>query len=258
MKGSRCMESMYLGRYYSLLFFLLASLLMTWQLRAQENSTNNPLKWEWHNFSRYENKQTTPDFKPDHTEKKSVTKAFFYSLLVPGLGEAYVSRYEYTRIFLSLEILGWGFFAANRINVASREQDYQNFAVQHAGIDRKGKDDQYWIDIGKYNNIFLFNERRRRERNLDALYEEDAINYWRWDSYANRLNYDEQRIESREIERQDVFIVGAIVLNHLVSAINALRLVKAYNKNIDQLSWNFDFDYSPAKQKLYITLSKTF
>jgi hypothetical protein len=174
------------------------------------------------------------------------------------MGESYVGKYGYTRLFLSLEVLGWSLFAANRINVASREEDYQNFAIQHAAINRQGKDDQYWIDIGKYGNIFQHNEQRRRERDLEGIYEESAINFWRWDSNANRLFYDEQRIETREIERNEVFIIGAIVLNHLVSAINALRLAKAYNKEIDQLSWNFNLDFSPSTEKLFFTFSKTF
>lgn len=258
MNGFRCMESMYLGRHYVLLVFLIGTLLMANQLNAQEAFNSSPIRLDSRKYSWDENNRTILDFKNDKAEKKSVTKAFFYSLLLPGLGEAYVGRYGYTRVFVSLEILGWSLFAANRINVASREQDYRNFAVQHAGINRHGKDEQYWIDIGKYNNIYLFNEQRRRERDLSSLYQEDAINYWRWDSYANRLNYDEQRIETREIERQDVFIVGAIVLNHLVSAINALRLAKVYNRGIDQLSWYLNFDYSPAKQKLNFTVSKTF
>jgi hypothetical protein len=252
------MDSMCIGKQHILFVCLLGMLLMTGQLYAQESPNSSQITWEEKKYSWYENNQTSTDFKSKSADKKSVSKAFFYSLLLPGLGEAYVGRYGYTRVFLSLEIIGWSLFTANRINVASREQDNRNFAVQHAGINRQGKDDQYWIDIGKYNDIYLFNEQRRRERDINALYQEDAINYWRWDSYANRLNYDQQRIEAREIERQEVFIVGAIVLNHLVSAINALRLAKAYNRNIDQLSWYFNFDYSPAKQELYFTLSKTF
>jgi len=42
-------------------------------------------------------------FEEQKREKKSVGKAFFYSLLLPGLGEAYIGNTTYTKIFLSLE-----------------------------------------------------------------------------------------------------------------------------------------------------------
>lgn len=38
------------------------------------------------------------------------------------------------------------------------------------------------------------------------------------------------------------FVVGALILNRIVSAINAVRLVSAYNKNLSQeVSWNIYF-----------------
>jgi hypothetical protein len=248
----------YPGKPGIFLIFLLFSILLTVPLNAQEITSHSPINWNKNLYSPSEQNFDSFEFEPEKREKKSVSKAFFYSLLIPGMGESYVGKYGYTRLFLSLEVLGWSLFAANRINVVNREEDYQNFAIQHAAINRQGKGDQYWIDIGKYETIFQHNEQRRRERDLEGIYEENAINYWRWDSDANRLFYDKQRIETREIERNEVFIVGAIVLNHLVSAINALRLAKAYNKQIDQLSWNFNMDFSPSNQKFFFTFSKTF
>ena len=34
------------------------------------------------------------------------------------------------------------------------------------------------------------------------------------------------------------FVVGAMILNRVVSAINAARLVSVYNKRLEELSWN--------------------
>lgn len=258
MNRYKCMESTYPGKTGIFLLFILVSTHLTFPLNAQEITSSSLINWNTTHYPPSEQNLNSFEFELEKKEKKSISKAFFYSLLIPGMGEAYVGKYGYTRLFLSLEVLGWSLYAANRINVSSREEDYQNFAIQHAAINRQGKGDQYWIDIGKYETIFQHNEQRRRERDLEGIYEENAINYWRWDSDANRLFYDEQRIETREIERNEVFIIGAVVLNHLVSAINALRLAKAYNKEIDQLSWNFNMDFSPSKQKLFLTFSKSF
>jgi len=191
-------------------------------------------------------------------EEKSVSSAFFLSLLLPGLGEAYVGETGYTKVFMSIEAVGWGMFIATDLQVSSRKQDYENFAVQHAGVISSGKDDQYWIDIGKYDNIWEFNEQRRRDRDIDAIYPETSANYWRWDQYANRLKYDEYRIGASQIEERKTFIVGGIILNHLVSAINALRLARAHNREVGQLSWRFDSGIHAGFSGLSLGISKSF
>jgi len=249
------MESIYRGKYF---LYLLIFVLIVEQINAQGYIIHKPPGASV-NYNGFKYEQFSPPiFELQAGEKKSVSQAFFYSLLLPGMGEAYVGKYNYTKFFLSVEVIGWGLYVANRMQVKSREQDYKNFATQHAGVNSASKEDQYWIDIGKFDNIYEYNEQRRRERDINAIYEENTINYWRWDNYDNRLFYDGQRIETREIERREVFIIGAIVLNHLVSAINALRLAKAYNKGIEQLSWNINMNVYPSSQQFYLSLIKSF
>lgn len=191
-------------------------------------------------------------------ERKSVAKAFFYSLLIPGLGEAYVGRTGYTKIFLSIELVGWGVLLGNYQYVSWLKEDYKNFGRQHAAISDGSKNDEYWINIGKYDNIYEYNEQRRRDRNVSAIYNESAINYWRWDSHKNRLDYDARRINARELEQNDVYYIGAIVLNHLVSAINALRVARAYNKNLEQNNWQMGMKFDQYQNGLSLSFSKQF
>ncbi len=205
-----------------------------------------------------QNQDTNVELINGRDEKKSLGTAFFLSLMLPGLGEAYVGKTGYTKVFLSIEAVGWGLFIANEIQVSSRREDYINFASQHAGVSQDGKNDQYWIDIGKYDNIFGFNEQRRRDRNVGAIYTENSINYWWWDGESNRLSYDWQRIRATEIEERRTFIIGGIILNHLVSAINALRVARIHNREIDELGWRLDMDFDPAYGQLSLGLSKSF
>jgi len=258
MNGYKCMASMLDGKpVYS--FILIAIILMgVSELSAQSFSDPPPLLYNQLAGQQYVDDDTTINLNREQFEKKSVTKAFFLSLLLPGTGEAYLGKTGYTKVFLSLEAVGWGLFIATDIQASSRKQDAENFAVQHAGVIRDGKDKQYWIDIGKCDNIFEYNEQRRRDRDVDALYPENRYFYWRWDFEANRLSYDGQRIRSAEIDERKTYILGAIILNHLVSAINSLRLARAHNRKIDELSWKFDVGMNPRYGQLSLGISKTF
>jgi hypothetical protein len=191
-------------------------------------------------------------------EKKSIGTAFFLSLMLPGLGEAYVGKTGYTKVFLSIEAVGWGLFIANEFQVASRREDYKNYASQHANLLQSGKDDQYWIDIGKYDNIYSFNEQRRRDRNIDAIYTENSDYFWQWDDKSSRLSYDGRRIGAAELEERRTFIIGGIILNHLVSAINALRVARIYNRELEEMGWRLDMDFDPTYGELSLGISKSF
>jgi hypothetical protein len=189
---------------------------------------------------------------------KSAGRAFLYSLILPGLGEAYTGHDNYTKFFLTVEATGWGIYLLNNMQVVSGTEDYKNYAVDHAGLDRAGKDAQYWINVGKYNTIYDYNEQRRRERDVSGIYSENEQNFWRWDSYNNRLYYDWKRIQTRELERKQVYIIGGLVLNHLLSAINALRLARIYNKHSGSMSWDFQLSVDPYHQTALLNLHKTF
>jgi hypothetical protein len=191
-------------------------------------------------------------------KKKSAGKAFFYSLLIPGLGEAYTGHTGYTRFFLCTEGIGWGFFLANNLQVNARTEDYENYALQHAGITRSNKDAQYWIDIGKYNTIYEYNEQKRRERDVESIYPENTDYFWRWDTYPNRLYYDGERIQTREIEQRQVYIIGALVLNHVLSAINALRLARAYNTEAGLTGWKMDVSVHTRYSAISLNFSRVF
>ena len=205
-----------------------------------------------------QNQDSDIELTSQQLEKKSIGTAFFLSLMLPGLGEAYVGKTGYTKVFLSIEAVGWGLFVANEIQVASRSEDYKNYASQHANLLQSGKDEQYWIDIGKYDNIYSFNEQRRRDRNIDAIYTENSEYFWQWDDKSSRLSYDGRRIGTAELEERRTFIIGGIILNHLVSAINALRVARIHNRELEEMGWKLDMDFDPTYGELSLGISKSF
>ena len=69
----------------------------------------------------------------------------------------------------------------------------------------------------------------------------DRSYYWDWHTNSNRSKYRELWKSSETAKNNLRFVVGAMILNRIVSAINAARLVKAFNRNIKSISWNINF-----------------
>lgn len=176
---------------------------------------------------------------PEMVGQKSTGLAFFLSLALPGSGEFYMERRTQTAWFLTTEILLWTGLAANSLYTDHLVEEYRIYAIQHASVNREGKDKQYWMDIGKYNSIYDYNEQRRRDRYFDAIYLDEEINFWLWDSKENRLKYDESRLRANEIANQSVYFFASIVVNHLISAVNSLRIARKHNRELaDKANWN--------------------
>ncbi len=187
---------------------------------------------------------------------KAPGKAFFLSLILPGMGEYYVGASSYTPYFIGMEILaGLGWYG-NNWYAGRLEDEYMAFAVQHAGVNGEHKDLKYWSSIGKYDDLYGYNEQRERDRNFEAMFDETPEFFWQWDSKTNRLEYDRRRLHANSILNQEVYFQLALVLNHLVSAVNALRLARRHNRQLEQTrAWQFRFEStSPAGSRSYLGL----
>ncbi len=185
-------------------------------------------------------------------QKKSPGVALIMSLILPGSGEYYAGSKQYTAWFLASEALLWLGMYANDAYAANLTKEYKSFAALHAGVQTSGKDWQYWTNIGKYDDIYSYNDQRRRQRLFDDVYEENEANYWLWDSYKHRITYDSKRITANEAAARVIYFQAAVALNHLVSAIHAMYRARMHNKNRDsRTSWNLQFDSVPQGYAQY-------
>ena len=55
--------------------------------------------------------------------------------------------------------------------------------------------------------------------------------WWNWDSNASREHYRALRNQSKMAYRRSLFLVGAAVVNRLLSAIDAYRSASAFDRN---------------------------
>jgi len=196
----------------------------------------------------------TQQLGPTVDQQKPLISPVVKSLVLPGWGEYSLDNQIRGRIFvlsetvLLLAILG-------SYSVAQRqEKEYKAYAAEHAGIDLIGKDRQFWVDIGNYSSLFTFNEEHLRWRDFNALYEDNDTWAWSWDSSNNRERFENTRIASDSWRLRGSFLIGGVVLNHIVSAIDALYLSKISNIQETVVSPN----YNPHSDKMELSLTVYF
>ncbi|MCK9410000.1 MAG: hypothetical protein WCX28_03045 [Bacteriovoracaceae bacterium] len=200
---------------------------------AQQNLYH--LRSEFSSLSKITVQETDPLF----VEKKSPTKAVFYSLLLPGMGELYADGFDEGRYSLIAEGGLWLTYISFRQYGSWLQDDARNYASSHAGAAITGKNDQYFVNLGNFNDTYEYNDKQLQDRELIKVYDVNSGYYWRWDTDNNRREYRALRVSSERVLNNSKFVIATIVVNRIISAINAARLVRLYNqRNTDPLgSW---------------------
>jgi len=185
------------------------------------------------------NAESAADTKDLRTRNRG--RATLSSLLLPGSGERLLGADTRGAIFTGTEVALWLSYIGFSLYSQWREDDYQAYAAEHAGIHPGGKSSQYWIDIGTHDNLNVFNEGRLRDRAIEEVYPDRPEYRWDWENYDHRLRYDEMRLESRRTAKLASFTIGAIIVNHLASALDVTYL---YNTRIrvdaEQVSYQIE------------------
>jgi hypothetical protein len=165
--------------------------------------------------------------------RKSVGLAALYSLALPGMGELYAGSFSSGRYFLAGEGVLWLTYAIFQVRADALRDDARSFAVARAGVSLQGKNDQYFVDIGNFLSIDEYNQKKLRDRDVEKIYD-PALGYsWRWDSDAARASFRDQRLASDNMYNNRKFVVIAVLINHVASAINAARSAVARNRELD-------------------------
>jgi hypothetical protein len=196
-----------------------------------------------HNSIDINSYQTVKYESPAEMKKKNAGLAIIYSLILPGMGELYADNYSSGKYFTIAEGTLWLTYTGINTYGGWMEDRYKSFAVTRGGIDPTGKDADYYATISEYFSIEEYNNEQALNRNFSELYSEEY--YWNWQTPADRRAYRSMWVSSEQSFNNLRFVVGGLILNRLISAINAVRSVTAYNKRLTEESWNISVSYSP-------------
>lgn len=147
------------------------------------------------------------------------------SLILPGWGERSLQAEQRGLVFTGIEtgiliLTGLGLVASDHYDA-----DLRSHAARHAGISGiNAKDDLFLDTIADYDNMQEYNDQMLRNRRSSELYFSEKGESWDWESDALRLEYQDIKLSRYRWDKIVEFSLGAVVLNHLVSSMDALYL----------------------------------
>lgn len=157
--------------------------------------------------------------------KKSPGLALLLSLILPGSGHYYLNRMDVGKYFLGADAACWLGFATLNIYGNSVNDDAISFSTQHAQVNTTNKDDNYYVNVGNYNNVYEYNNAQLTFGAYYNLYDVDQY-YWNWDNVNNRNIYDSQRKSSERILNNRIIFGSLLIANRIVAGISAYLIAK--------------------------------
>jgi hypothetical protein len=215
--------------------------------------------------------ETGPDVSS--RPKRNIAAAMVASAIVPGMGELYVatgtnklSHYLRVPLFVGLDIFFWYSYRDNYDKGKEAKAQYEMFGDEHWSEERFLEQHPYCDGIGGCDSWQQYNEEARGDyyffvyipRELD--HEEYYENMGKYDAFAfgwddwdgdyenfkpwtpNRTDYWAMRAESDDYLLTADRYVMALVINRIVSMLDAGWLAYQYNKGeYDDDGWTLEF-----------------
>lgn len=176
-------------------------------------------------------------------EKKNPGLAICLSILLPGMGELYAGSYEDGKYLTIADAVLWGTVVGLNSYGSWKRDNYKSFAQTYAGISPDGKDDNFYANLCDYVTVEDYNRYEDLQREYSLVYNTTKY-YWNWGTDNHRKEYRDMWRTSEQALNSIRFAVGALILNRIISVVNAVRLVTAHNKKVDQQN-TIDISFSP-------------
>lgn len=164
---------------------------------------------------------------------------FLRSLIVPGWGQVHSGRnYGYAMMASELAVISSLYYFDNEQKLKSDEA--YDYAMKFAHIAAGNYSDEYFAHLSRYSSSGFeaggYNAMIReqamveypgqpdmQQQYIDAnIYPDDLA--WNWESDSKRRNYGDIRGDMNRNEEYAKIFTGVLILNHIVSAVDILRL----------------------------------
>jgi hypothetical protein len=179
-------------------------------------------------------------------EMRSPTKAFFLSMLLPGLGQSYAGAETKALVCYFTEGALWAMFAVFKIQEDNRTEDFQEWAETFAGarIDGYDRDEEYFQTISRYLSSDEYNfevkwdarliypDDRAAQLAYISAYSVSGDDTWAWTSNDTRDQYRVIRSGALDADTHANWTLGGLILLRVVSAIDAALETGAANRRV--------------------------
>jgi hypothetical protein len=206
------------------------------------------------------------DPETESTGELSIRRAVLYSLLLPGLGDWYAGNKGRAKTFFVVDAALWTTFIVFRVQGNQREEGYQNFATEFAGVSGTGYSDEFYSTIGQFNRSDDYEADFKKDHRIDLwpdvgydamekYYVENRVSDfqdWAWYSWELRVDYREMRSASKLSYRRSGYILALAVANRVVASIFAYQAVKSSRSRDGEATessrYRVDFSGSPLAE----------
>lgn len=173
------------------------------------------------------------------TSRKNPWRALGASLLIPGWGQRYVGSNLKSKIFFGAEIGFWGALAVFKHEGAWREDDYKLLAQVEAGADLTDKDERFYDVVGFYESREEYNKLGGVYNRDQQYYPDNSFYFWKWNSTEAQQRYRDLKNDSKTYYRNSDFVIGLLVANHVLAAVDAFFAAKRHNRQVSS-GWGVD------------------
>lgn len=166
------------------------------------------------------------------------------SAIIPGSGQL-LQKKSRGWAYLGIEVAGWFSYAALSTAEDQARTDANQYADSHWSEARYGEITSCGDGLGPID----FEQEQQElaslyETNRDAFYSEIGRNdvyACGWDDQASRSSFLSQQDDADNLGSATTWAVTALVLNHLVSAIDAAKVASDRRKQVEpSFSWNWN------------------
>lgn len=185
------------------------------------------------------------------------------SLMIPGWGQASLDRRHAAAWFVALEGGVWTAFTAFRVQEKLRFESSMRTARLFAGIEMRGRDEEYQRIVGAYASSEEYNllvvARDAANQFMQDPSNPDMVSYrayiaahslggadaWAWASERDFQRYNAQRRDAHRASMRANTAMALAIANRLASAVHAARAA-GHTPNTKPQAWNFEVVPDPS------------